>query len=202
MADDKKKKPASTKKSATKRATTRKTTARKTAATKKKDSPASASRASKAARKPTARLSGAKAPGARKKATAKASSARRTDEASPSASASASAGAHSHSAGTATARVENFGKAIDISNLAEKLWRGLSMIVFGIVGSWAYVAQMILAAVQFVVVLFTDKPSDEINRYTGICRIYLGQVLDLLSYRTETLPWPLGPLPGPRSSKD
>lgn len=92
--------------------------------------------------------------------------------------------------------ISDFIETADVRNFPDKLWRLLAMIAFAFVGYWVFVATVILAAMQWVVVLLGDKPSPEIAHYMGRCSDYVRQVLDLLSYRSETLPWPLGPLPG------
>lgn len=92
--------------------------------------------------------------------------------------------------------ISDFIETADVKNFPDKLWRLLAMVAFAFVGYWVFVATVILAAMQWVVVLLGDKPSPEIAHYMGRCSDYVRQVLDLLSYRSETLPWPLGPLPG------
>ena len=84
----------------------------------------------------------------------------------------------------------------DVQDFPDKLWRLAAMIAFAFVGYWVFVVVAILAAMQWVVVLLGDKPSPEIAHYMERCSAYIRQVLDLLSYRSEILPWPLGPLPG------
>ncbi|MCH8862033.1 MAG: DUF4389 domain-containing protein [Proteobacteria bacterium] len=93
-------------------------------------------------------------------------------------------------------KISDFIETADVRNFPDKLWRLLAMIAFAFVGYWVFVATVVLAAMQWVVVLLGDKPSPEIAHYMGRCSDYVRQVLDLLSYRSETLPWPLGPLPG------
>lgn len=92
--------------------------------------------------------------------------------------------------------ISDFIETADVRNFPDKLWRLLAMVAFAFVGYWVFVATVILAAMQWVVVLLGDKPSPEIAHYMERSSAYVRQVLDLLSYRSETLPWPLGPLPG------
>ncbi len=92
--------------------------------------------------------------------------------------------------------ISDFIETADVRNFPDKLWRLLAMVAFAFVGYWVFVATVILAAMQWVVVLLGDKPSPEIGHYMERSSAYVRQVLDLLSYRSESLPWPLGPLPG------
>lgn len=167
MADDEKKKPAGRK-----RASTRKSGAKKSAA----GAGTGAKKSAAGAKKSTA---GAKKAGATKAA-----------------GASAGAKAPGNEAKDMATRIDRFGEAKDIHHLVDKLWRLVAMVLFGFLGSWVYLAITVLAAVQFVVVLFADRPSKEIQKYAGLCGAYVRHVLDFLSYETEQLPYPFGPLPG------
>lgn len=91
--------------------------------------------------------------------------------------------------------ISDFIETADVRNFPDKMWRLLAMIAFAFVGYWVFVITVILAAMQWVVVLLGDKPSPEIAHYMERSSAYVRQVLDLLSYRSEALPWPLGPLP-------
>jgi hypothetical protein len=197
------KKPAAAKKPATRKAAPKKAAARKAA-------PKKAPVRKAAPKKAAARKAAPKKAPVRKAAPKKATAPKKPAAASSGASAPRSgAGAPDDRGGyerikpqvaaaaeAIESKISEFIETADVRNFPDKLWRLLAMIAFAFVGYWVFVLVVILAAMQWFVVLLGDKPSPEIAHYMGRCSAYVRQVLDLLSYRSETLPWPLGPLPG------
>lgn len=201
------KKPAAAKKPATRKAAPKKAAARKAA-------PKKAPVRKAAPKKAAARKAAPKKAPVRKAAPKKATAPKKPAAASSGASAprgnpGAGAGAPDDRGGyerikpqvaaaaeAIESKISEFIETADVRNFPDKLWRLLAMIAFAFVGYWVFVLVVILAAMQWFVVLLGDKPSPEIAHYMGRCSAYVRQVLDLLSYRSETLPWPLGPLPG------
>lgn len=170
---------------------------RKAAASKKSAAPKKLAARKAPPRKAAAR----KAPPKKPRAASSGASAPRNSQAGAGANAGQSAGKSfkpqiAAAAETIQSTISDFIETADVRNFPDKLWRLLAMVAFAFVGYWVFVATVILAAMQWVVVLLGDKPSAEIAHYMERSSAYVRQVLDLLSYRSETLPWPLGPLPG------
>ncbi len=72
------------------------------------------------------------------------------------------------------------------------LKRGVFMLFFGFLGWLAVSTGFALAALQFVVLLITGKPNDTIQSIIVILGRYVGEVMDYLSFKTDTTPFPLG----------
>lgn len=199
MADSKKTKPKA--KPAAKRATTRKTggaatrskpKAKSQAGTTRKAKPAKSAATSKRPEKSAGRTASNAGAGADRR-----QNSRRTFTSRPARKSfgTAGTGPEDASAASVASRVDSLGESVDIRNLVNKLWRLVAMIAFGFLGFWVYLALAILAAVQFFVVLFSDSPSRQIGRFMDLAAAYIAQVMRLLSYHSEDLPYPLGPPP-------
>jgi len=79
---------------------------------------------------------------------------------------------------------------------ATETWiRLLFMILFGVISSFALWFLWIIAAFQFVVVLFTRQTNDNLTEFSDSLIAYFEQVFSFLLFRTEDKPFPFSPWP-------
>ncbi len=55
----------------------------------------------------------------------------------------------------------------------------------------------VITVVQALVWFWTGKPLEKLVLFSGTLNAYLLQVVDFLTFRNESLPWPIGDLPKP-----
>lgn len=66
------------------------------------------------------------------------------------------------------------------------------MLLFGFLGWLAMSTGFTLAALQFLLLLITGKHNETIQSIVVLLGRYVGEVMDYLSFKTDTLPFPLG----------
>jgi Domain of unknown function (DUF4389) len=143
---------------------------------------------------------------ARKAGTAKASA--KSDKPAESAAQKAKAAAAAAAAADATkaagtAREAGAGEGIwtkdakleKSGSVADKLWRMIAMVAFAFIGYFTFMAIVILAAMQFVVVFLDDKPNKEIHHFTGRLGSFLNETFAFLTYRQDEMPFPFSTFP-------
>lgn len=85
----------------------------------------------------------------------------------------------------------------EAGRLRERLIRGLFMLLFFA----AYnVAEIVLAAVmvvQFLIVLINGTVNERLQLFGASLSVYVYQIFRLLTYNTESRPWPLSDWPPP-----
>lgn len=73
--------------------------------------------------------------------------------------------------------------------------RCLYMVFFAVIGYFAFWAIVLLAAVQFVVVMVNRQPSEDLRRWGINLAEYLREVGRYLTYAGDEKPCPFGPFP-------
>lgn len=81
--------------------------------------------------------------------------------------------------------------AIQERDWGAHLKRGAFMLFFGFLGWLAVSTGFALAALQFVVLLITGKHNDTIQSIIVLLGRYVSEVMDYLSFKTDTKPFPL-----------
>ncbi len=76
-------------------------------------------------------------------------------------------------------------------NWGEIVVRGLFMIVFSLIASFAIQVVLLLVLIQFILAALTSKPSSEITGWISWTAKWLVDTLNFLSYKTEDKPFPL-----------
>jgi len=80
--------------------------------------------------------------------------------------------------------------------LADKIWRLIAMTAFAMIAYFAIFGVIVLAAVQFVVVVLDDKPSAEVGGYMFRLNSFLQEIVAFLSFSSHDLPFPFMPFSG------
>ncbi len=77
--------------------------------------------------------------------------------------------------------------------------RLLPLIFFGIIADVVLLLYYVMTAVQFVVVIVTGAPNDQMRAFGERLSAYLREILDYLIYRTDQMPFPFAAFPGTES---
>ena len=91
-------------------------------------------------------------------------------------------------------KIKSEKKGIQI-NLSDKIWRLMAMIAFSFIGYFALLLMILLAAMQFIVVLLNEEVNPEIKLFMDRIGIFISQVFKFLSYNTEEMPFPFASFP-------
>lgn len=73
--------------------------------------------------------------------------------------------------------------------------RCLYMVFFSVIGYFAFWATVLLAVVQFVVVMVNGQPSEDLRRWGTNLAEYLREVGRYITYAGDEKPCPFGPFP-------
>ena len=79
--------------------------------------------------------------------------------------------------------------------LGDRFWRLIAMVTFALLAYFALLPFVILAAMQFGVVLMTGSKNAEVHQLLSRLAKYIKACLDYVAYRTDDMPFPFGPLP-------
>lgn len=79
--------------------------------------------------------------------------------------------------------------------LGDRFWRLIAMIVFALLAYFALMPFVVLAAMQFGVVLMTGEKNVEVHQLLSRLAKYIKECLDYIAYRTEEMPFPFGSVP-------
>ncbi len=79
--------------------------------------------------------------------------------------------------------------------LGDRFWRFIAMIVFARLAYFALLPFVILAAMQFGVVLMTGEKNVEVHQLLSRLARYIKECLDYVAYRSDRMPFPFGPFP-------
>lgn len=79
--------------------------------------------------------------------------------------------------------------------LGSKIWRGLAMVAFALIGYFGLLAILVLAGMQFVVLLINDGPNDELRRFMMRIAAYEKEIFDYLAFKREDMPFPFAEFP-------
>lgn len=79
--------------------------------------------------------------------------------------------------------------------LGDRFWRLIAMIVFALLAYFALLPFVVLAAMQFGVVLMTGEKNAEVHQLLSRLAKYIKECLDYIAYRTEDMPFPFGSVP-------
>lgn len=79
--------------------------------------------------------------------------------------------------------------------LADRFWRLVAMVAFALLIYFALIPFLVLAAMQFGVILMTGERNREVHQLLARLLKYIHQCLGFIAYGTEEMPFPFGPLP-------
>lgn len=79
--------------------------------------------------------------------------------------------------------------------LGDRFWRLIAMIVFALLAYFVLLPFVVLAAMQFGVVLMTGEKNAEVHQLMSRLAKYIKECLDYIAYRTEEMPFPFGSVP-------
>lgn len=79
--------------------------------------------------------------------------------------------------------------------LGDRFWRFVAMIVFALLAYFVLLPFVVLAAMQFGVVLMTGEKNGEVHQLLSRLARYIKQCLDYVAYSTDDMPFPFGPVP-------
>ena len=79
--------------------------------------------------------------------------------------------------------------------LGDRFWRLIAMIVFALLAYFALLPFVVLAAMQFGVVMMTGEKNAEVHQLLSRLAQYIKECLDYIAYRTEKMPFPFGSVP-------
>lgn len=195
---------ADAKPAARKKTTARKTTARK-ATTKTAASKTAASKST------ASKSSTAKKPSTRRKPAAKPAANAAAEDAAPAPKAEAAPSQEQDAPSTEGVRAWSSDKSDDhqsesdaarkaqekLDELKGRDWadiaaRALGMLVYGFVGYVVLFAGLLLSFLHFLLMIFNGTPHTGISRAIRVVGLYLGEIFDYLSCRTDAMPFPLG----------
>ncbi len=74
-------------------------------------------------------------------------------------------------------------------------WRGLYMVLFAFLYSIAKMVVVGVVLFQFVNVLITDEPNEQLLRFSRGLGKYIYEIILFLSFNSEQQPFPMGPWP-------
>lgn len=86
-------------------------------------------------------------------------------------------------------------RGADKNLLADRFWRLVAMVAFALLIYFALIPFLILAAMQFGVILMTGERNREVHQLLARLLKYIHQCLGFIAYGTEEMPFPFGPLP-------
>ena len=80
--------------------------------------------------------------------------------------------------------------------LSESIWiRGLYMALFYFISHFAIILLLIIAIVQWLLVLFTTKPNKNLHNFTSSATQFLYQIFSFLTFNREKKPFPFSEWP-------
>lgn len=93
---------------------------------------------------------------------------------------------------TSTRRVKSTRK---ITNLEDKIFRLLGMILFALLMNFIFVAYLVLVATQYVLYFIENQPNQDLDRFIRKVRTYVAQIFSYLGFASNDLPFPFSPFP-------
>ena len=75
-------------------------------------------------------------------------------------------------------------------------WRGLYMVLFAFLVSIAKMVVVAIVVFQFITVLITDKPNEQLHKFSKGLAKYIYEIVLYLTFNSEQQPFPMGPWPG------
>ena len=79
---------------------------------------------------------------------------------------------------------------------SESFWlRSLFMVLFFIVYRIMDILVLLLGLSQWIYVLLTGEPNHSLSRFAGGLALYVAQIIQYLSYKTEEKPFPFNDWP-------
>ena len=79
--------------------------------------------------------------------------------------------------------------------LGDRFWRFIAMVVFALLAYFVLLSFVVLATMQFAVVLMTGEKNAEVHQLLSRLAKYIKECLDYVAYRTDDMPFPFGPVP-------
>lgn len=91
----------------------------------------------------------------------------------------------------------NNGRSSGKSSLGDaRTWeRALYMLLYGVLGYFAFWAIILLAVIQFIVKLVTDEPNEDLRGFSGNLAVYLRQAADYMTFVSDDKIFPFAPFP-------
>ncbi len=74
--------------------------------------------------------------------------------------------------------------------------RGLFIIIFGVIFYFLIGIIWLLVIFQFVTKVITGKLNDQLEKFSSSLTQYALQILDYVTFQSETRPFPFSPFPG------
>ena len=93
---------------------------------------------------------------------------------------------------TSTRRAKSTRK---ITNLEDKIFRLLGMILFALLMNFIFVAYLVLVTTQYVLYFIEDQPNEDLDRFIRKVRTYIAQIFSYLGFASDDLPFPFSPFP-------
>jgi hypothetical protein len=78
--------------------------------------------------------------------------------------------------------------------------RGLFIIIFGVIFYFLIGIIWLLVIFQFFTKVITGNLNEQLEKFSGGLTQYALQILDYVTFQSETRPFPFSPLPGTASS--
>ena len=79
--------------------------------------------------------------------------------------------------------------------VADLIWRLVAMVTFAIIANFGFIAYLVLASMQYVVVVITDKPNEELKGFMTRVASYLAEIFAYLRFDTDNMPFPFSEFP-------
>ena len=80
-------------------------------------------------------------------------------------------------------------------NFKDDLIRGAFMLLFFVAARCVGVLVCLITLFQFLCVLIASKPNGNAKRFGKDLSLYAAEIIQFLSYNTDTKPWPYSPWP-------
>ena len=96
---------------------------------------------------------------------------------------------------------------IDTEELKENVFnqgkwlRLLWLVLFGFIYWWAAVVLYVIGILQFLFNLFTDSPNSSLSELAALCREWMVQIINFVTYQEKDKPYPFSELPKVKGKK-
>ncbi len=91
-------------------------------------------------------------------------------------------------------------QAVARRNFKDDLIRGAFMLLFFVAARCVSILVSVIALFQFLCVLIAGKPNDNAKDFGKNLSLYAAEIIQFLSYNTDTKPWPYSKWPEEKPS--
>lgn len=70
------------------------------------------------------------------------------------------------------------------------------LLFFGLIAWFVLLGCFVMAAIQFVVVIVTDEPNQQLREFGARIGAYVREVIEYMIYGCDQMPFPFAPFPG------